>query len=101
MPVMITSSACGSAARPAISTRPGRNVRRGGASIRTAGRYRPPDPIYAITPSQAVARHLSIQYAVFPILAPDVASTGEMLTLSDALLCDRGLLRNGDSVVFV
>jgi len=37
----------------------------------------------------------------FPILAPDVASTDEMLTLSDALLCDRGSLKNGDSVVFV
>src|SRR5438094_2826518 len=72
-----------------------------GSSARLISRYRPPDRIYAITPSEAVARHLSIQYGVFPILAPDVASTDEMLTLSDALLCDPGLLRNGDSVVFV
>ena len=40
-------------------------------------------------------------FRVIPILAPDVASTDEMLTLSDALLCDRGSLKNGDSVVFV
>ena len=72
-----------------------------GSSARLISRYRPPDRIYAITPSEAVARHLSIQYGVFPILAPDVASTDEMLTLSDALLCDRGSLKNGDSVVFV
>jgi pyruvate kinase len=38
---------------------------------------------------------------VFPILAPDVASTDEMLHLSDSLLLDRGLLKIGDSVVFV
>jgi pyruvate kinase len=30
-----------------------------------------------------------------------VGSTDEMLTLSDALLRDRGSLKNGDSVVFV
>jgi pyruvate kinase len=72
-----------------------------GSSARLISRYRPPDPIFAITPNEAVARHLSIQYGVFPILAPDVASTDEMLTLSDALLCDRGLVKAGDSVVFV
>ena len=72
-----------------------------GSSARLISRYRPPDPIYAITPNEAVARHLSIQYGVVPILAPDVASTDEMLKLSDALLVERGALKAGDSVVFV
>ena len=72
-----------------------------GSSARLISRYRPPDPIYAITPNEAVARHLSVQYGVIPILAPDVASTDEMLKLSDALLVERGSLRAGDSVVFV
>lgn len=72
-----------------------------GSSARLISRYRPPDRIYAITPSEAVARHLTIQYGVYPILAPDVASTDEMLNLSDALLRDRGSLKDGDSVVFV
>jgi pyruvate kinase len=72
-----------------------------GSSARLISRYRPPDPIYAITPNEAVARHLSIQYGVIPILAPDVASTDEMLKLSDALLVERGSLKTGDSVVFV
>jgi pyruvate kinase len=72
-----------------------------GSSARLISRYRPPDRIYAITPSQAVARHLSIQYGVYPVLAPDVASTDEMMSLSDALLRDRGTLKDGDSVVFV
>jgi len=72
-----------------------------GSSARLISRYRPPDPIYAITPNEAVARHLSIQYGVVPILAPDVASTDEMLKLSDDLLVERGALKTGDSVVFV
>jgi pyruvate kinase len=72
-----------------------------GSSARLISRYRPPDPIFAITPREEVARHLSIQYGVVPILAPDVASTDEMLKLSDALLLERGALKNGDSVVFV
>ena len=72
-----------------------------GSSARLISRFRPPDRIYAITPSAAVARHLSIQYGVYPILAPDVASTDEMLNLSDALLRGQGALQDGDSVVFV
>jgi len=72
-----------------------------GSSARLISRYRPPDPIYAITPNEAVARHLSIQYGVIPILAPDPASTDEMLKLSDALLVERRSLKPGDSVVFV
>ena len=57
-----------------------------GSSARLISRYRPPDRIYAITPSETVARQLSIQYGVFPILAPDVSSTDEMMRLSDSLL---------------
>jgi pyruvate kinase len=72
-----------------------------GSSARLISRYRPPDRIYAITPSEAVARYLSIVYGVFPILAPDVSSTDEMMLLSDSLLVAGGELRNGDSVVFV
>jgi pyruvate kinase len=72
-----------------------------GSSSRLISRYRPPDPIYAITSSESVARQLSIQYGVVPILAPDVSSTDEMMRLSDSLLLEGGRLRHGDSVVFV
>jgi pyruvate kinase len=72
-----------------------------GSSARLISRYRPPDRIYAITPSESVARYLSIQYGVFPLLAPDVYSTDEMMRLSDSLLLGAGELRHGDSVVFV
>ncbi len=72
-----------------------------GSSARLISRFRPPDRIYAITPSEAVARRLSVQFGVVPLLAPDVASTDEMLALSDRLLLEHGYVKNGDAIVFV
>jgi len=73
----------------------------GGSSARLVSRYRPPVAIYAITPSEIVARKLLIHYGVFPILAPEVGSTDEMMGQMDRLLIERGYLRPGDVVVFV
>jgi pyruvate kinase len=72
-----------------------------GSSARLISRYRPPVRIYAITPSEIVARQLLIHYGVQPVLAPEVGSTDEMMAQMDRLLIDRGHLRVGDAVVFV
>jgi pyruvate kinase len=72
-----------------------------GSSARLISRYRPPVPIYAVTPSDEAARRLSVCYGVIPVLAPHVASTDEMLSQMDRLLIDRKLLNVGDTVVFV
>ncbi len=72
-----------------------------GSSARLISRYRPPVPIYAVTPSDEAARRLSVCYGVNPVLAPHVASTDEMLAQMDRLLIDRKLLNVGDTVVFV
>ena len=72
-----------------------------GSSARLISRYRPADAIYAVTPSLLVARQLAVQFGVTPILAPDVASTDEMLVLSDRLLVERGYLSPGSTVIFV
>ncbi len=72
-----------------------------GFSARLIARYRPGVPIYAFTPSEAVARRLSPVYGVRPILAPDVPSTDDMLALMDRVLVERNLVRPGDGVVFV
>ncbi len=68
---------------------------------RLVSRYRPPVPIYAITPSETAARQLQIHYGVFPVLAPEVGSTDEMLAQMDRVLIERSHLREGDIVVFV
>ncbi len=72
-----------------------------GSSARLVSRYRPPVPIYAITPSEEAARILSVCYGVIPVLAPQVASTDEMLSQMDRLLIDKRLVNVGDTVVFV
>jgi len=73
----------------------------GGSSARLVSRYRPPVRVYAITPSEIVARQLLIHYGVQPVLAPEVGSTDEMMAQMDRLLIDRGYLKPGDVVVFV
>lgn len=73
----------------------------GGSSARLVSKYRPPVPIYAITPHESVARQLSIHYGVSSVPAPEVASTDEMLTQMDRLLVEHWRLKAGDPVVFV
>jgi pyruvate kinase len=72
-----------------------------GSSARLVSRYRPPVCIYAMTPRENVGRQLMVNYAVMPVLAPDVASTDEMLAQMDRVLTERGYLKAGDSVVFL
>jgi len=72
-----------------------------GSSARLVSRYRPPVGIYAITPHDTTARQLSVNYGVTPILAPDVSSTDEMLSLMDRIMVEGGYLKKGELVVFV
>jgi pyruvate kinase len=72
-----------------------------GYSARLISRYRPPVKIIAMTASMDTVRRLLVNYAVTPVLAPDMLSTDEMLGQMDTLLVERGLLKVGDKVVFV
>lgn len=72
-----------------------------GSTARLIARYRSPVPIYAFSPSEAVARQLSVIYGANPIQAPDVSSTDEMVKLLDAKLLEIGILRKGDTIVLV
>jgi len=42
-----------------------------------------------------------VNYAVNPVLAPDVASTDEMLAQIDRVLTEEGHVKKGDTVVFL
>ena len=72
-----------------------------GFSARLISRYRPPVRIIAMTNSIDVVRRLLMNYAVTPVVAPEVKTTDEMLGQMDTLLVERGLLCKGDKVVFV
>ncbi len=72
-----------------------------GSSARLVSRFRPPVPIVAFTPSEAVARSLCIVYGVKPVIAPEVTSTDEMMAQMDRTLLERGWIKPRESVVFV
>jgi pyruvate kinase len=72
-----------------------------GSSARLVSRYRPPVRIIAITPHDTTARQLAINYGVFPVLAPDVSSTDEMLSQMDRVMMEGGHLQRGQRVVFL
>ena len=71
-----------------------------GYSARLISRYRPPVKILAMTASRHVARRLTVNFGVVPVLAPEVGSTDDMLAQIDTLLVRRKLLKAGDKVVF-
>jgi len=72
-----------------------------GRSARLVSRYRPPVPIFAVTPSETAARALSVCYGVIPIVAPHAKTTDQMLGQLDRMLIEQQLLNVGDTVVFV
>lgn len=72
-----------------------------GSSARLVSRYRPPVPIFAMTPHDITARQLAVNYGVVPVLAPDVSSTDEMLSQMDRVLVEGGFLNRGQLVVFL
>ncbi|MFM2123849.1 MAG: pyruvate kinase [Acidobacteriota bacterium] len=72
-----------------------------GSTARMISRFRPPVPIYAFTPSPAVAQQLSASFGVYAVLAPEVSTTEDMLLQMERVLEARRLLVSGDNVVFV
>jgi pyruvate kinase len=72
-----------------------------GTSARLVARFRPPVPIITFTPSVQAARSLSVVFGIKSIIAPQMASTDEMMAQMDRELLDRGMVKPRDSVVFV
>jgi pyruvate kinase len=72
-----------------------------GSSVRLVSRYRPPVPVIAFTPSEATARQLSVLYGVRGHVAPDMPSTDQMMEWMDRYLLEKGLIKAGETVVFV
>lgn len=70
-----------------------------GYTARMVSRYRPACPIIAVTPSVSVARKLSLNFGVFPILTDQVESTDELIDASVDISVKSGYVKNGDLVV--
>jgi pyruvate kinase len=55
--------------------------------------------IYAITPSEVTARHLTLNWGVMPIVMPFGATPEESVKKAEELLLSRGLLNKGDQLI--
>jgi pyruvate kinase len=55
--------------------------------------------IYAITPSEVTARHLTLNWGVLPIVMPFGATPEESVKKAEELLLSQGLLNKGDQLI--
>jgi pyruvate kinase len=55
--------------------------------------------IYALTPSEVTARHLTLNWGTLPIVMPFGATPEESVKHAEELLIARGLLKQGDHLI--
>ena len=70
-----------------------------GATARLISRFRPRTPIIAVTPRWETWRRLSLLWGVFPLLAPMIENTDQMLQVVEQVALKAGLLKSGERVV--
>jgi pyruvate kinase len=70
-----------------------------GSTARMVSKYRPAAPIYAATPSEAVARKLLLVWGVKSVLVTETEGTDEMFKETVAKCTMKGLISTGDLVV--
>lgn len=70
-----------------------------GSTAKNVSRFRPECPVLAITPSESVARKLSVYWGVYPIVAELFESTDEMIDNTAAIAKERGFVHDGELVV--
>lgn len=70
-----------------------------GTTARHVSGFRPRARIAGVTPSEAVARRLALQWGVTPVLLPSVANTDGMLLAGERALREAKLVAQGDRVV--
>jgi pyruvate kinase len=56
-------------------------------------------PIYAITPSEETARHLTLNWGTLPLVMPFGITPEESVKKAEELLLARGLLKKGDQLI--
>ncbi|GFP74046.1 pyruvate kinase [Clostridium fungisolvens] len=70
-----------------------------GATAMRISQNRPDCPIFAVTPSERVAKKLALSFGVYPIVAEKATTTDEIIEGSVKTVKARGLLNSGDTVV--
>ncbi|HEX6989283.1 MAG TPA: pyruvate kinase [Bacillota bacterium] len=70
-----------------------------GHTARMVARHRPPTPVIAATPFEAVARRLSLVWGVTPVIVPESETTDRMMDQSLDAAVRAGLVEAGTLVV--
>ncbi len=72
-----------------------------GFTARLIAKFRPPDPIYALTPDETTLRQMALVWGVQPILVPEVEDFEGVLKIVNETFCKRLGFQPGDVVVVV
>ncbi|MBE3595626.1 MAG: pyruvate kinase [Hydrogenibacillus sp.] len=70
-----------------------------GSTARMVAKYRPTQPIIAVTPHTRVARKLKLVWGVYPLIGADHSSTDEMMKQAISRALEAGYIRHGELVV--
>ena len=70
-----------------------------GETPKALSKYKPKVPVVAVTPSQETARRLSLNWGVYPILAPHFKSTDEMFETCIDVAKEAGFVQEGELAV--
>lgn len=70
-----------------------------GETPRALSKYKPKVPIVAVTPFKETARRLSLNWGVYPILAPYFKSTDEMFERCIEEAKDKGFVQEGELAI--
>ena len=69
-----------------------------GSTVRMIARYRPTQPLIAITPEPGTVKALCLVWGVYPFLIPSYRSTDAMLRLAQKKALASGYVKRGDLV---
>ncbi|HVB97986.1 MAG TPA: pyruvate kinase [Candidatus Dormibacteraeota bacterium] len=73
----------------------------GGSTAYMTSSYRPPCPIYGLSPDARTRSRLTLYWGVTPISSPEILTTDEMLRRAELRLLDLNLVRLGDIIAIV
>ena len=69
-----------------------------GLTSRMVSKYKPMNPIIAVTPNERVQHFLTLSWGVYPLLVPQSDSTDEMINNAINIALENNLVQNGDLV---
>ena len=70
-----------------------------GSTARMVSKYRPPVPVYALTPFEDIQRQLNLIWGVSPLLVQDAGSTDAMFAAAEKELRALGVVEAGDRII--